>query len=144
MRTPGPRISLSLIVLPHLGDVQPASSTISAMLQQTISLFIVAATLFLMLRRPRNISEAWVAGAGGLLMLALGPLSLADARSVGRETADILLFLLGMMVLTTLVEQAGIFDFLAEGCAHLANGSGTLLFCGVFVLGAIVTAFLSL
>jgi arsenical pump membrane protein len=97
-----------------------------------------------MLRRPRNISEAWIAGAGGLVMLALGPLSLADARAVSRETADVLFFLLGMMVLTTLAEQAGIFDFLAEGCARLAHGSGTLLFCGVFVLGAIVTAFLSL
>ncbi len=114
------------------------------MFHQAISLLIVAATLILMLRKPRNLSEAWIAGAGGLVMLALGPLSLGQARAVVRETSDVLFFLLGMMVLTTLVEQAGIFDFLAEGCARLARGSGTLLFCGVFILGAIITAFLSL
>jgi arsenical pump membrane protein len=100
------------------------------MVQQAISLLIVVATLILMLRRPRNVSEAWIAGAGGLIMLALGPLSFGDARAVVRQTSDVLFFLLGMMVLTTLVEQAGIFDFLAEGCARLARiGDAPLLRC---------------
>jgi arsenical pump membrane protein len=109
-----------------------------------ISIAIVAATLALILIRPRGISEAWIAAAGAALMVVAGPMRLGDVPDVLHETADVLLFLAGMMVLTVLVEQAAVFEFLAELCARLARGSGILLFCLVFLLGAIVTALLSL
>jgi arsenical pump membrane protein len=110
----------------------------------TISIVIVAATLALMLIRPRGIGEAWIAAGGAVAMLLTGQLRTADFQAAVDGTADVLLFLLGMMVLTALVEQAGVFERLAEGCARLARGSGRLLFCAVFVLGAVVTALLSL
>jgi arsenical pump membrane protein len=109
-----------------------------------LSIVIVAATLALMLVRPRGIGEAWIAGGGAVAMLLAGQLRQADVRAAVDGTADVLLFLLGMMVLTALVEQAGVFERLAEGCARLARGSGRLLFCIVFLLGAVVTALLSL
>lgn len=112
--------------------------------QGWLSIAIVAATLALILGRPRGVSEAWVAAAGALAMILVGPVRLADVPDVLGETADVLLFLAGMMVLTVLVECAGVFTLLAEGCARLARGSGVLLFCLVFLLGAIVTALLSL
>ncbi len=109
-----------------------------------MSFGIVAATLALILIRPRGISEAWIAAAGALMMIAAGPLTARDMLPVLKETADILAFLAGMMVLTVIVEGAGLFAFLAEGCARLARGSGVALLCLVFALGTTVTALLSL
>lgn len=108
------------------------------------SLVILAATLIGILWRPRGISEAWIAAAGGLAMVVIGPLPIGELPPLLRSTADVLLFLTGMMLLTVLVEQAGVFDVLAEGCARLARGSGIALFCFVFLLGAVITALLSL
>ncbi len=85
------------------------------------SLLILAATLVGILWRPRGISEAWIAAAGGVAMVLVGPLPLKDLPPLLRSTADVLLFLAGMMLLTVLVERAGVFDVLAEGCARLAR-----------------------
>lgn len=108
------------------------------------SLVILAATLVLILWRPRGIAEAWIAAAGGAAMVVIGPMPVDALPDLLRSTADVLLFLTGMMLLTVLVEQAGVFDVLAEGCARLARGSGIALFCLVFLLGAVITALLSL
>ncbi|MGI8856324.1 MAG: SLC13 family permease, partial [Thermomicrobiales bacterium] len=61
-----------------------------------------------------------------------------------RQTANVLLFLLGMMVITGIAERAGVFDALAIRAARSARGSGRLLLLNVFILGALITAFLSL
>jgi arsenical pump membrane protein len=111
---------------------------------QVPAVLVVVATLAAVLLRPRGLDEAWAAGAGALAMLLVTPLGLDALPAVARETADVLLFLLGMMVLTALVEQAGVFALLAEGCARLARGSGPALFVVVFLLGAVITALLSL
>lgn len=109
-----------------------------------LSLAIVAVTLVCMLIRPWRVAEAWVAAVGALAMLAIGAIHPHDIRAVLDETGGVLLFLLGMMVLTGLAERAGLFSWLAEGCARLAGGSGRLLFCLIFALGAVITALLSL
>ncbi len=108
------------------------------------SLVILAATLIGILWRPRGMSEAWVAAAGVIAMVVIGPLPVRELPPLLRSTADVLLFLTGMMLLTVLVEHAGVFEMLAEGCARLARGSGVALFCFVFLLGAVITALLSL
>ncbi len=112
--------------------------------QGWLSIAIVAATLALILIRPRGLSEAWIALGGAIAMIVAGPMRLADISGVTRETADVLGFLAGMMVLTAVVERAGVFVLCAEGCARLARGSGFALYCLVFLLGGIVTALLSL
>src|SRR4051794_11427216 len=113
-------------------------------LSAAISIAIVAVTLLAILIRPRGLCEAWIAAIGATAMVVVGPMRLDDIPEVFHETADVLFFLAGMMVLTVLVERAGVFEVLAEACARLARGSGVLLFCLVFTLGAVVTAVLSL
>src|SRR5436305_14156876 len=93
-------------------------------------------TLLGMLTRPRGVSEAVCAGVGGLAMLASTVVSPSAAWREVRGSADILLFLLGMMILTTVVESSGVFDYLAEGCAKLAFASGSLLLANTLVHGA--------
>ena len=105
---------------------------------------VVVATLVAIVLQPGGVGEAWPAALGGTAMLLLGAVTPADALEVLHQTADILLFLLGMMVLTWLAERAGVFEWLAESMARLAHGSGPLLYALTFLLAAVVTALLSL
>jgi arsenical pump membrane protein len=109
-----------------------------------VSIAIVAGTLALILIRPRGLNEAWAAAYGGVLVLLTGGLSLDKVPGLLREAADVLVFLAAMMILTVIVEHAGVFDVAAEGCARIARGSGVALFVIVFLLGGLVTAFMSL
>jgi arsenical pump membrane protein len=97
-----------------------------------------------MLVRPRGVAESTCAGIGGAAMLITTAVSFPSAWDEVRQSGDVLLFLLGMMILTAIVEASGVFDYLAEGCARLARGSGALLLANTFLLGAIVTTLLSL
>lgn len=107
-------------------------------------LAIVGITLATMLARPKGANEAWVALGGAVAMLLTGGVAFGELPGVVDETAGVLLFLLGMMTLTGIVDRAGVFDLLAEGCARLARGDGRWLYVLIFLLGALVTATLSL
>jgi arsenical pump membrane protein len=84
----------------------------------------------------------WAAG-GALLLLALGLLSPAEAWAGAAGGMDVYLFLVGMMLLSEVARQEGLFDWLAARAARLANGSATRLFSLVFAVGTVVTVFLS-
>lgn len=107
-------------------------------------LLVVGVTLVLMLIRPRGCNEAWIALGGAVAMLLIGGVDLGALPSVIDETSGILLFLVGMMTITGIAERAGIFELLAEQCAWLARGRGRRLYVLLFLLGAIITATLSL
>ncbi len=104
---------------------------------------IAAAATAGVIFRPFSWPE-WVwAAAGAVLLVLLGLLSPADALAgVGKGT-DVYLFLVGMMLLAELARQEGLFDWLAAHAAKAAHGSGTRLFTLVFLVGAVVTTFLS-
>ena len=114
------------------------------MIQDIAVAVILVGTLAGILVRPWGRSEAWPAAAGALLIIAVGAAGLNDVRATIAQTADVLLFLLGMMLLSWVADRARVFAWLAEGCAVLARGSGPALFAAVVVLAAIVTALLSL
>jgi len=113
-----------------------------------MNLFLSAAvfllTLALIFLRPRGMSEATGASIGAVAMLALRLTTPGDFARILAETANVLLFLLGMMLVTGVVEHAGVFDALAVRAARLSRGDGRLLLLNVFLLGTLVTAFLSL
>jgi arsenical pump membrane protein len=52
-------------------------------------------------------------------------------------------FFLGLMAISALAAQAGIFDVLANRAGRWAGGSARRLLLGVFLIGAVITAFLS-
>ena len=84
----------------------------------------------------------WAVGGAGLLV-ALGLLSPGEAWSGVARGTDVYLFLTGMMLLSELARQEGLFDWLAARAAVLAKGSATRLFSLVFAVGTVVTIFLS-
>jgi arsenical pump membrane protein len=93
--------------------------------------------------RPWGFPEAiWaVLGAAALVLLALLPWHDALA-AIGKGT-DVYLFLTGMMLLAELARREGLFDWLAAHAAQSAKGSPARLFGLVYIVGIVVTAFLS-
>ncbi len=93
--------------------------------------------------RPFAWPEFVWAVAGALLLVALGLLPAADALAGARQGTDVYLFLTGMMLLSELARQEGLFGWLAARTAAFARGSAPRLFSCIFALGTVVTVFLS-
>jgi arsenical pump membrane protein len=93
--------------------------------------------------RPLRIPEAVWAVAGACALVGLGLLPIDAAAEGMGKGVDVYLFLTGMMLLAELARQEGLFDWLAAWAASLARGSASRLFGLVYVVGIIVTVFLS-
>lgn len=84
----------------------------------------------------------WALGAAALLPLS-GTVSFGTTWHAVAEGRDVYLFLVGMMVLAELARREGLFDWLALYAVRHAGGSGRRLFDLVFLVGTLVTVFLS-
>jgi arsenical pump membrane protein len=104
---------------------------------------IVGVSILLMLVRPRNIAEVYWVGGGAVLLLVLRliPLRLA-AKAVG-EGADVYLFLIGMMLLSALAQEHGVFDWLSSFAIRKAGNSCARLFTLIYGIGTVVTICMS-
>jgi arsenical pump membrane protein len=108
-----------------------------------LALAIFVATLLAVLTRPRRLNEGITALAGGALMVATGVVPISSAVRVLGSNWDVFLFFLGMLTVTALAEQAGIFAWLAGWAARQAQCSRRRLFLNVFILGVLISTFLT-
>ena len=106
-------------------------------------ILIFVLTLVLIMLRPYRISEAVAAAAGAALMLIGRYLLPGEAILLLKGEWNIYGFFLGLMTISAIAEQAGIFQAMANQTGRLAKGSARSLFLGVFLAGALLTAFLS-
>jgi arsenical pump membrane protein len=93
--------------------------------------------------RPFKLPEAVWAVAGALALVCLGLLPAGAAMDGVRKGLDVYLFLLGMMLLAEIARASGLFDWLAAEAAAHARGSAARLFGLVYLVGILVTVFLS-
>jgi len=93
--------------------------------------------------RPFEWPEFVWAGAAAILLVVLGLLSPEQAWKGISDGTDVYMFLVGMMLLSELARQEGLFDWMAARAARMAKGSATKLFTLVFAVGTIITVFLS-
>ena len=100
------------------------------------------ATLGVILR-PFAWPEAIWAVAGAGLLVVLGLLPWPAALDGVRKGTDVYLFLVGMMLLSEIARKEGLFDWLARIAVRHARGSARRLFRLVYVVGTLVTVFLS-
>jgi arsenical pump membrane protein len=82
-----------------------------------------------------------VAGAASLVIFKLLPPMAAWAGVL--KGLDVYLFLVGMMSLAEAARQEGLFDWLAGHAVRGAKGSASRLFLLIYVVGIVVTTFLS-
>ncbi|MGI8746152.1 MAG: arsenic transporter [Bryobacteraceae bacterium] len=109
-----------------------------------IAVWLIAAiAILLILIRPKAIPEAVWAGSAALLLVLFRLLSPSDALSAVGRGADVYLFLTGMMILAELARREGFFDWVAAIAVGAAHGSRTRLFALVYLVGIVVTTFLS-
>jgi arsenical pump membrane protein len=108
------------------------------------TIVVFATMLVLVAKRPRGWNEAWWPMLGAAAMLALGFVSPRQALSATLAGKNALLFLLSLLAFSLLVGKSGFFEWAAIHCARMAHGDARALYRNTFVLGAIVTAMLSL
>lgn len=100
------------------------------------------ATLGVIVRPFRMPEYVWAAiGAGFLVVFGLLPWRAALAAA--EKGSDVYLFLIGMMLLSEVARQEGLFDWLATLAVRHAKGSARRLFLIVYGVGTLVTVFLS-
>ena len=112
-------------------------------LAHSLLVAIVALSILLMLTRPRGIAPVYWVGSGAVLLvlLRLIPLRLAG-RAIAQGT-DVYLFLFGMMLLSELAREHGVFDWVSSAAVRHSHGSAARLFTLVYAIGVAVTIFLS-
>jgi arsenical pump membrane protein len=116
---------------------------ISASVSHILLGFIVGISILLMLIRPRNIPEVYWVGGGAILLVALRLIPLNLAGKAVAEGSDVYLFLVGMMLLSELSREHGIFDWLSSAALKGSHGSSARLFTLVYAVGTLVTVFMS-
>jgi arsenical pump membrane protein len=105
--------------------------------------FIAAGTIAGVLFRPKDWPEAVWACLGAFILVSSGLLPLPQAGAAVAKGTDVYLFLTGMMLLSELARREGVFDWLAALAVAAAKGSRARLFTLVYLVGIVVTVFLS-
>jgi arsenical pump membrane protein len=93
--------------------------------------------------RPFKVAEAWWAALGAGLLVVLGLITFGDGLAGIAKGADVYLFLTGMMLLAETAREEKLFDWLAAHATRMANGSANRLFLLIYLVGVVVTTFLS-
>lgn len=100
---------------------------------------IFALTLYLVLARPKNLDTGLAAMIGAMLALFAGVITLADVRTVAGIVWDATFALIAIVVISVVLDQAGLFRWAALQMARRAGGNGRSIFLAVILLGAVVS-----
>ena len=108
-----------------------------------LTLIIFAASIGLLMVRPKPLNEAAAVAIGAIAMLIFSLISPLQTWQVLQENANVLFFFLGLMVVSVIAEQAGFFQWCATKAVAAAGTKGPALLGVVFGLGTLITAFFS-
>jgi arsenical pump membrane protein len=104
---------------------------------------ITALSILAIIVRPFRWPEAIWAVAGAAILVVSGLLPPGTAWAGVLKGLDVYLFLIGMMALAEVARQEGLFDWLAFLAVRHARGSPRRLFALIYIVGIVVTTFLS-
>lgn len=93
--------------------------------------------------RPFNIPEAVWAVTGAILLIICRLILPSEGITGILKGTDVYLFLTGMMLLAETAREEKLFDWLAAYATNMAKGSSNRLFLLIYLVGIVVTAFLS-
>jgi arsenical pump membrane protein len=113
-------------------------------MSEVVALAVLAACLVAAVARPRWAPEWAVAAGGAALLVAVGVLSLKDARAALGQLGPTVGFLAALLVLADGCRRAGMFEALGAGMALGSRGRPVRLLAMVFLAAAGTTAVLSL
>jgi arsenical pump membrane protein len=109
-----------------------------------ISIWVISAiSIALVITRPFKVPEYVWAVSGAVLLLLLRLLTPTEGLAGIAKGLDVYLFLTGMMLLAETAREEKLFDWLAAHATRLAKGSAQRLFLLIYLVGVVVTTFLS-
>jgi arsenical pump membrane protein len=93
--------------------------------------------------RPRPFNETSAAALGAIFIIIFGIISPIQTWQLFLDNLNVLLFFLGLMIISIIAEKAGFFEWCAQKAVKIAGGKGPALLAVVFGLGTLLTAFFS-
>ena len=108
-----------------------------------LSWAVAAAATAGVITRPFKWPEAIWAVVGAVLLVSLGLLPAEVAWQAVGKGSDVYLFLFGMMLLSEVGRREGLFDWVAAVAVDHSHGSPRRLFLLVYLVGVVITTFLS-
>ena len=104
------------------------------------AILIVVLTVAGVVWRPRGLDPAWVAVLGAVAALLVGAVHPSDLPALWSATWNATLTLVALIVLSLLLDAAGLFRWAALHVARWGGGSGRRLLTLLILFSALVTA----
>ncbi|MFP4648639.1 MAG: arsenic transporter [Halorhodospira sp.] len=103
-----------------------------------IAIFVV--TIALVIWQPRGLGIGWSATAGALVALATGVIEVSDVPVVVDIVWNATLTFVFIIIISLLLDEAGLFEWAALHVARWGGGGGLRLYALIVLLGAAVAA----
>ena len=105
-----------------------------------LALLIFIATLVLVIWQPRGLGVGWSASLGAALALLAGVVSVGDIPVVWDIVWNATFTFIALIIISLLLDEAGLFAWAALHVARWGRGSGRRLFIFLVLLGAATAA----
>lgn len=102
---------------------------------------IFACTIWFVIWQPKGLNIGWTALIGAGITLLFGIVQWGDVVDIVAITWNATLAFIGIIIVSLILDEIGVFEWAALHMAKLAKGSGLRLFIFICLLGALVSAF---